>query len=482
MTTLPLIIQGGMGAGVSDWRLARAVASAGQLGVVSGTALDVVLARRLQLGDPGGELRRALAHFPVPALAERVLARYFRVGGPRAGAGFLAKPLPTVRPRAAAQELTVVANFVEVFLAKEGHDGPVGINLLEKIQLPNLASLYGAILAGVDYVLMGAGIPLEIPGALDRLARHEPASLKLQVEGAAPDAPFCAHFDPAQTVGAGLPPLRRPRFLAIIASATLALTMQKRATGQVDGFVVEGPTAGGHNAPPRGPLHLDPSGQPIYGPRDEVDLAKIAATGLPFWLAGGYGHPDRLRAALDAGASGIQVGTPFALCRESGLAASLKTAAIRQALAGAGTVYTDPVASPTGYPFKVLGLPGTLADEAVYAARERICDLGYLRHLYRREDGTVGYRCPAEPVDDYARKGGDPAETVGRKCLCNGLLANIGLAQRRRDGATEPPLVTAGDDLRAVAHLAAPDTLAYSAADLLDYLLAGVEVRATAPA
>ena len=36
-----------MGAGVSNWRLAQAVAKLGQLGVVSGTALDLVLARRL---------------------------------------------------------------------------------------------------------------------------------------------------------------------------------------------------------------------------------------------------------------------------------------------------------------------------------------------------------------------------------------------------------------------------------------------------
>jgi len=57
----PIIIQGGMGAAVSAWQLAKAVAQTGQLGVVSGTALDVVLARRLQLGDPGGHLRRDLA-------------------------------------------------------------------------------------------------------------------------------------------------------------------------------------------------------------------------------------------------------------------------------------------------------------------------------------------------------------------------------------------------------------------------------------
>ncbi len=36
---LPLVIQGGMGVGVSNWRLARAVSSLGQLGVVSGAGV-----------------------------------------------------------------------------------------------------------------------------------------------------------------------------------------------------------------------------------------------------------------------------------------------------------------------------------------------------------------------------------------------------------------------------------------------------------
>jgi NAD(P)H-dependent flavin oxidoreductase YrpB (nitropropane dioxygenase family) len=38
----PTIIQGGMGIGISHWGLARAVSAAGQLGVVSGTAIDTV--------------------------------------------------------------------------------------------------------------------------------------------------------------------------------------------------------------------------------------------------------------------------------------------------------------------------------------------------------------------------------------------------------------------------------------------------------
>ncbi len=80
------IIQGGMGVGVSGWPLARAVAQLGQLGVVSGTGLAVVLARRLQDGDVGGHLRRAMAQFPVSGVADRVRDRYAAPAGRTAGA------------------------------------------------------------------------------------------------------------------------------------------------------------------------------------------------------------------------------------------------------------------------------------------------------------------------------------------------------------------------------------------------------------
>jgi NAD(P)H-dependent flavin oxidoreductase YrpB (nitropropane dioxygenase family) len=467
----PTIIQGGMGVGVSSWRLANTVARHGQLGVVSGTAIDAVLARRLQQGDPDGDLRRALRHFPVADMAQRVLDRYWIPGGKAADAPFRAKPVHTARTHTALHELTVVANFVEVWLAKEGHSGLVGINLLEKVQLPNLLSLYGAMLAGVDYVLMGAGIPTEIPGVLDRLADHAPAAIKLHVAGATADDNCALHFAPRDLITRPLPPLKRPRFLAIIASATLALTLVKRATGRVDGFVIEGPTAGGHKAPPRGPLECDANGEPVYGPKDIVDLAKIQALGLPFWLAGSYGHPDKVRDALAQGASGVQVGTAFAFCRESGVAEEIKRAVIERALCGEIRVRTDPLASPTGFPFKVVPVPGSIANHEAYDARPRRCDLGYLRQVYKRADGALGYRCPAEPVDDYLRKGGKAEETIGRKCLCNGLMATIGLPQYDRQGNPEMPLVTAGDDLCDLARLVAPGELSYSATDVLRYLL-----------
>ncbi|HEY5989264.1 MAG TPA: nitronate monooxygenase, partial [Streptosporangiaceae bacterium] len=174
---LPALIQGGMGVAVSSWPLARAVSAVGQLGVVSGTALDVVLARRLQDGDPGGHARAAMAAFPVPQVAARVLDRYFHAGGREPGTPYAAVPRLRLRPGQHAQELAVVANFAEVWLARQGHHGPVGINFLEKVQMATPAAAYGAILAGVDVVLVGAGIPRELPRLLSALARHEPVSL-----------------------------------------------------------------------------------------------------------------------------------------------------------------------------------------------------------------------------------------------------------------------------------------------------------------
>src|SRR5450759_2387241 len=94
----PIIIQGGMGAGVSDWRLARAVAQTGQLGVVSGTALAAILAGRLQVGAPDGQMRHALENFPVPGVAARILADYFIPGGKPANVPFKLSPLPVMQP------------------------------------------------------------------------------------------------------------------------------------------------------------------------------------------------------------------------------------------------------------------------------------------------------------------------------------------------------------------------------------------------
>lgn len=465
---LPLIIQGGMGVGVSSWRLANAVSAQGQLGVVSGTALDQVLARRLQDGDPGGHIRRALDHFPFPAMAARAWNRFFIPGGKAPDQSYLRTPLHQRDNPRELQELCILGNFVEVFLAKEGHGNQVGINYLEKIQIPHLPSIYGALLAGVDAVLMGAGIPIRLPGVLDKLAANEEATYPLYVVGACPDDDTTMTFRPSDYIEGATPVLRRPYCLPIIASNTLAVTLAKKANGRVDGFIIEGPTAGGHNAPPRGKMQLDANGEPVYGERDVVDLAKMRELGIPFWLAGGFGAPDKLKEALAEGASGIQVGTAFAFCDESGLSEHLK----QSVLTGDYKLKTDPLASPTGFPFKVVQHEETVAAPDVYADRPRICDLGYLREAYKTDSGEIGFRCAGEPVTLFEAKGGNPEDAHGRLCLCNGLMANIGLGQVRAGGRHhEPGLLTAGDDVATVKRFLPAGQTHYTAADVIRTLL-----------
>ena len=470
---LPTIIQGGMGIGVSDWRLARSVSRHGGLGVVSGTAIDTALVRRLQLGDEGGHIRRALAAFPDQRAAEGLLQRYYVEGGIPPDAPFRPLPLPKQRMSRARLQAFVLANFVEVFLAKEGHAGPVGINYLEKIQIPTLPSLYGALLAGVDVILMGAGIPAAIPGIIAGLLAGERVEQKLQVEGNRTPDGFTTTFayddafdeDLLSALRVGPQPYR-PLFLPIISSHILAKTLTKKANGHVDGFVVESHVAGGHNAPPR---KSRSSAGGAWGALDEPDLAVLRSLGVPFWLAGGRASAAALQEARQLGAQGIQVGTAFAFCEESGIPLDVKRRTIASCRQGTLHVSTDFEASPTGYPFKLV-----LDDDepqALQALRERtrVCDLGYLRQNYVDEQGRLGYRCPGEPKDTYVAKGGALEATHNKLCLCNGLLATVGLGQRR-DGIEEPPIYTAGDQLEGILEFLGPGQDSYTARDVLKHL------------
>jgi nitronate monooxygenase len=149
----------------------------------------------------------------------------------------------------------------------------------------------------------------------------------------------------------------------------------------------------------------------------------------------------------------------------------LKQAAIQLALAGKLEILTDPVVSPTGFPFKVASLTGTLSDPEVVRSRRKVCDSGYLREPYRKEDGTLGYRCAAEPEAAYLAKGGTPESITGRKCVCNGLFAAAGFPQVRPEGHLDPAIVTLGDDAVNIARFLKTGATHYSAADVIKTIL-----------
>lgn len=480
---LPELIQGGMGVGVSDWKLARAVAVAGQrlgarvLGVVSGTGLPVMLVERLQSGDE--DVARALHSFD-PAIACEIMDEY-RAVGPGRRRKLPPKPEVLVNGteamKAKMTRLAVASAFVEVWLAKEGHSGPIGINVLEKVQTMHLPVLLGAMLAGVDYVLVGAGIPHQVPAVLASFARNEPASYRMDIAGSSEK--HLLTLDPRPFVPPGTS-LRRPKFLLI--ASHHALAMRLASTVEVDGFVMEGPSAGGHNAPARGKT-LAEDGQPIYGDRDRPDLAKLVELGKPFWLAGAYASPERLDEAKAMGAAGLQVGSAFALCDESGLLDEVKRDVRQRVAVGTLEVKTSATASPSGFPFQVVQARGTLSDPCVYERRERVCNIGHLVEAYRKDEqdgGGIGFRCPGEPVEAFVRKGGDTAATEGRICLCNGLGAAAGYGSASRD-EPEPIIVTLGKDVGFYARLPVRPDGGYSAEDVVRFMLP-VRSRGAAPA
>ncbi len=471
----PELIQGGMGVGISGWQLAGSVAEAGEridrlvLGVVSGTGLAITMVLRLRRGD--SNTRRALDAFPVPEIAQGIIERYWLNTDRSSRSRIPPKPEILVNGsderKADLAKLLVVANFAEVWLARQGHGGLIGINYLEKIQLPRLPEMFGAMLGGVDYVLMGAGIPNQVPGVLDDLAGWKEASYKIDVAGG---ERHVLSFDPKTIIPEQhRMPLTRPKFLAIVSHHALAQALALRSTGEVDGFVVEGPIAGGHNAPARG-KEITESGEPVYGERDKPDLAKIRGLGKPFWLAGGYASPEKLDEAKSTGAAGIQVGSAFALCDESGLRDDIKRELRRRCYSGEIEVMADPVASPSGYPFQVVRLEGSLSEPVVYGGRRRSCSLGYLVEARRTTRGGIGFRCPAEPVKAYVKKGGDVDSAEGRVCICNGLAAASTDGQAGL-GAGEPPIVTLGQDHGFIRSMLPSADGSYSSEDVIRAIL-----------
>lgn len=504
------LIQGGMGVYVSNWRLAKAVAAErpGQTaGTVSGTALDVVYVRLLQLGDPGGHARRAFAAFDArfgSDAGRKICDRYFIEDGKAPDARFRSAPMQVVRsedgnttfpaPNGAGGptvlkldegiiELLIATGFAEVWLAKEGHSGKIFINFLNKIDLPLIFIMYGAMLAGVDGVIVGAGNPEGLPAICSRLARHEAVTRSLPVMYAGPGEQFVIVFDPKTVAGGALAqaPLQRPAFLAIASLEELVKALAMSDSEAPDGFIIEHHTAGGHNANPVGPLRKDEEGQPIYGEHDEPDLAIIREVGIPFWLAGGYGSHTKLKEALAAGAVGIQVGSAFALAEESGMKPEYRSAILKELRKGTddASLVKTTLFSPTGFSFKVVQLQDTLSEVDVYAARPRMCDIGLLQQRgfsKPDEDGmrTLFQRCAAAPIASYVSHRGLERNTEERRCLCNGLLASVGLGQVKKlsgEWVEEPAIVTLGNRLDGVRRLSRQGQTPYHVQDVVADIL-----------
>jgi len=482
-----LIIQGGMGAGVSDYVLAREFSIAGKgkvLGVVSGVALNEIMVRRLQSGDPTGKIRYALSKFPDQEIAQGIIDKYFIEGGKSPEQRYHSSPFPIFNQgdnrvlslNKNLEELIVAANFVEVFLAKEGHDNPIGINYLYKIQWPFLPSVYGAMLAGVDATLIGAGFPKEFSKVLDGFCTGESALIQIPVAGTEED--YFIRFDP-ENIFKNCPELSRPFFIGVEGNHICA-----KGVPDADAYVFEEKEGGGHSMPCRSGK-LTARGEPKYGEKDAMDLDKLKRIldkneeinryRQPFWRAGGYA--GKLKLAQEEGAVGVQIGSLAALSRHSGIYPELRNRVLDAILDETldiidengklvhTVIFKDPLVSASGFPFNVTQVKGTLSERQLYDSRIRKrCDLGYLAEPYL-DNGTVRLRCPGEKIEDYVnKKGGNVENTYGRGCLCNSLLTNLGY-----NSPNELALVTLGSDIDSIRAIVKRHGRDYGADECIDF-------------
>jgi len=97
--------------------------------------------------------------------------------------------------------------------------------------------------------------------------------------------------------------------------------------------------------------------------------------------------------------------------------------------------------------------------------------MGFLREGYLKADGSVGYRCAAEPIDAYVAKGGKLEDTVGRKCICNGLCADVGYGRVLPDGSRDSGIITLGDDYVNIGRFCSMEKLDYTAGEVISKIL-----------
>jgi nitronate monooxygenase len=156
---------------------------------------------------------------------------------------------------------------------------------------------------------------------------------------------------------------------------------------------------------------------------------------------------------------------------------SYRTAILNEIKKGAGDteLVKTTLFSPTGFPFKVVQLEGTLADDMVYAARSRVCDIGLLQQRGLSKPDADGkrqlfQRCAAAPIEGFVKKRGLPHNTESRRCLCNGLLSTVGLAQGT-NLKEEPAIVTLGNHLDSIRRLSHQGQYPYWVCDVVQDLL-----------
>ena len=323
------IIQGGMGVGVSLYPLAKAVAREGGLGIVSSACIDRLVSKRND-----------------------------------------------------KKVNTYEAVYEEISLSKTP-GGFAGINIMGALARDFNESVKGALDAGADAIISGAGLPLNLP------AIQPPKDTAL------------------------IPIVSSARALDIICKKWEKLGYRP------DAVVLEGPLAGGHLGFRIDQVDLESNRLENLLPPVK-DMA-IKFGDFPVIVAGGiYTHEDIVR-FMNAGADGVQMGTRFLATEESSATAAYKEAVVQAR--EQDIVVAHRPGSPCGLPFRVIKQSPMYAS-SLRQLRKPKCDKGYV--LMKDAEGKFTV-CPAkEDNKDYF-------------CICNGLLSSAGY-----NPAEEEALYTVG--------------------------------------
>ncbi|MEW5747131.1 MAG: nitronate monooxygenase [Nitrospirota bacterium] len=326
--TVP-IVQGGMGVGVSLSPLAGAVAREGGLGIVSSACLDRLVSKRT-----------------------------------------------------GKKYTTYEAAYEEVSRAKESR-GFAGINIMVALVRDYVDSVRGALDAGADAIISGAGLPL------------------------------------------GLPAIQPPKDTALIPIVSSARALElickkwEKLGYRPDAAVLEGPLAGGHLGFKIDQIDLEANRLENLLPPVK-DMAKRYGD-LPVIVAGGiYTHEDIVR-FMAMGADGVQMGTRFLTTEESSASEPYKQAVVAAQERDIMVAY-DP-GSPCGMPFRIIQ-QSPMYVSALKRLRQPKCDKGYV--LLKDKEGKFSV-CPAKESNEH------------HFCICNGLLSSAGYNPDK-----EEPLYTVG--------------------------------------
>lgn len=270
----------------------------------------------------------------------------------------------------------------ELALAKS-EGGVTGINIMVALMRDYEDSVRGAIDAGIDVIISGAGLPMSLP------------TIK----------------SPGDTA-----------LIPIVSSArALELICRKWERGgyRPDAVVLEGPLAGGHLGFKFEEIDLETNRLENLFPPVKETAQKHGD--FPVIVAGGIFTRDDILRFIGLGADGVQMGTRFLATEESSATHQYKLAVVNAT--EKDIVVVRRPGSPCGLPFRVIR-QAPMFVSAQKNFRKPLCDKGYV--LLRDKNG--GYvTCPAN------------SESGEYFCICNGLLSSAGY-----NGDREEPLYTVG--------------------------------------